>query len=84
MPINYIKAAYDLIQENIAEGVITPVNEPTEFCTRSTFVPKSDGVSLRLVTDFRGLNKIIKRPIWPFSSTKNTIARVDPKKQWIS
>ena len=60
VPINYIKAAYDLIQKNIAEGVITPVNEPTEFCARATFVPKADGVSLRFVTDFRGLNKIIK------------------------
>ena len=84
VPINYLKKAYDLIQKNIAEGIITPVDRPTEFCARATFVPKADGVSLRLVTDFRGLNKIIKRPVWPFSSTKNIIARVDPRKQWIA
>ena len=84
MPINYIKAAYDLIQKNIAEGVITPVNEPTDFCTRATFVPLADGVSLRLVTDFRGLNKIIKQPVLPFSPTESIIARVDPRKQWIT
>merc|ERR1712082_550882 len=84
VPINYIKAAYDLIQKNIAEGVITPVNQPTDFCARATFVPKADRVLLRLVTDFRGLNKIIKRPVWPFSPTESIIARVDPRKQWIA
>ena len=78
MPINYIKAAYDLIQKNLKEGVIAPVNEPTDFCARATFMPKADGVSLRLVTDFRGLNKIIKRPVWPFSPTESIIARMDP------
>ena len=60
VPINYFKAAYDLIQKNLAEGIIEPVNQPTDFCARATFVPKADGVSLRLVTDFRGLNNIIK------------------------
>ena len=43
VPINYTKAAYDLIQKKIAEGVITPVDRPTEFCARATFVPKADG-----------------------------------------
>ena len=84
VPINYIKAAHDLIQKNLAEGIIAPVNQPTDFCARATFVPKVDGVSLRLVTDFRGLNKIIKRPVWPFSPTESIIARMDPQKQWIA
>ena len=81
VPINYTKAAYDLIQKNLKEGVIAPVDIPTDFCAHATFVPKADGVSLRLVTDFRGLNKIIKRPVWPFSPTESFIARMDPQKQ---
>ena len=60
VPLNYLKSSYDLIQKHIAEGIITPVDRPTEFCARATFVPKADGVSLHMVTDFRGLNKIIK------------------------
>ena len=84
VPINYTKAAYDLIQKNLKEGVIAPVDIPTDFCACATFVPKADGVSLRLVTDFRGLNKIIKRPVWPFSPTESIIARMDPQKQWIA
>ena len=47
-------------------------------------MPKADGVSLCMVTDFRGLNKIIQRPVWPFNSTENIIAKVNPKKQWIA
>ena len=84
VPINYTKAAYDLIQKNLKEGVIAPVDIPTDFCACATFVPKADGVSWRLVTDFRGLTKIIKRPVWPFSPTENIIARMDPRKQWIA
>ena len=67
VPLNYLRSAYDLIQKHIAEGVITPVDRPTKFCARATFLPKADGVSLRMVTDFRGLNKIIQRPVWPFN-----------------
>merc|ERR1711954_90620 len=84
VPLNYLRPAYDLIQKQIKEGIITPVNEPTKFCARSTYVPKADGVSLRMVTDFRGLNKIIQRPVWPFSSTESIIAKTDPSKQWIA
>ena len=84
VPLNYLKSAYDLIQKHIAEGIITPVDRPTKFCARAMFMPKADGVSLRMVTDFRGLNKIIQRPVWPFNSTENIIAKVNPKKQWIA
>ena len=84
VPLNYLRSAYDLIQKHIAEGVITPVDRPTKFCARVTFVPKADGVSLCMVTDFWGLNKIIKRPVWPFNSTENIIAKLNPKKQWIA
>ena len=76
--INYTKAACNLIQKNLGEGVIAPVDVPTDFCAHATFVPKYDGVSLGLVTDFRGLNRIIKRLVWPFSSSKNIIRKVDP------
>ena len=75
VPLNYLKSAYDLIQKYIAEGVITSVDRPTDICARVTFVPKADGVSLCMVTDFRGLNKIIKRPVWLFSSTENIMQK---------
>merc|ERR1711954_44529 len=44
--INYTLAAYDLIQKNLSEGVIAPVDIPRDFCACATFVPKADGVSL--------------------------------------
>ena len=84
IPINYTKATYDLIQKNMSEGVIAPVDIATDFFARATFMPKADGVSLRLVTDFRGVNKIIKSPVWPFSPSESIINRMDPQKQWIA
>ena len=41
-------------------------------------------MSLCLVTYFRGLNRIFKRPVWPFSSSEAIIKSVDPQKQWIA
>ena len=79
--INYRKATYELIQKDFREGVIAPVDVPTKFCARATFAPKLDRVSLRQVTDFRGLNRIIQRPVCPFNSTESIIKAVEPKKQ---
>ena len=51
--------------------MIVPVDVLTKFCARATFVPKADRVSLCLVTDLRGLNRIIKMPVWPYSYIVN-------------
>ena len=50
----------------VQEGVIVEVTEPTVFCSRSTFLPKSDGVSLRLITDYRTIDQLIARPAWGY------------------
>ena len=34
LPLNYLKSAYDLIKKHIAEGIIPPVDRPTEFCAK--------------------------------------------------
>ena len=52
----------------------------TDFCARANFVPKPGGEDLRLVTDFRGINHILLRPVYPFQTMDvilNNIIRDD-------
>ena len=67
IPINIKPLAQDLIRGMIRDKVIKEVHSPTIFCARTSFIPKADGSSLRLVTNFCGLNHIICRPVWPLT-----------------
>ena len=46
--------------------MIAPSIDPTEWCSPGFFVPKSDGKSVRLVTDYTKLNSFVKRPVHHF------------------
>ncbi|XP_046391596.1 uncharacterized protein K02A2.6-like [Ischnura elegans] len=48
------------IKKMEAEGIITPVEEPTDWCAPMVVVPKADG-SVRICVDFTQLNKNIRR-----------------------
>ena len=69
MPLRYEKEAELTVNELVKKGVIIPVNETTNWCSPAFFVPKGDKIRVRLVTDYTELNKHVKRPIHPFSST---------------
>ena len=66
------------VAELIDRGVITPVNEPTTWCSPAFFVPKADGKRVRLITDFTALNKFVRRPTHPFPSTWEIIEAIPP------
>ena len=67
------------VTELLDRGVITPVNEATTWCSPAFFVPKADGRRVRLVTDFTGLNKFVRRPTHPFPSTREIIEAIPPE-----
>ena len=56
--------------------MIVPVKETTEWCSPAFFVPKADGIKMRLVTDYTQLNKFVKRPIHPFPSTRDILQSI--------
>ena len=47
--------------------MIAPCHIPTEWCSLAFFVVKPDGKNVRMVTDYTGLNRYVKRPVHPFS-----------------
>ena len=62
------RAATQVISDLLKKQVITKINKPTPWCAPGFFVPKPNGTSVRLVTDYTKLNKLVKRPIHPFPS----------------
>ena len=68
VPLRMQRAANQVISDLLKKQVITKVNKPTPWCAPGFFVPKPNGTSVRLVTDYTKLNKFVKRPIHPFPS----------------
>ena len=63
-------AANTTLNELIARGVLVKEPGVTEWCSPSVWVPKGDNVRVRLCTDYRELNKLVKQPVHPFPSTR--------------
>ena len=61
----------------IKAGIIREVTWPTQWISASSFIPKpGNPKALRLVTDLRGLNKYIERPVMPFPTPADILARI--------
>ena len=79
VPKHFEPESKKTVNELIERGVITPVEEATTWCSPAFFVPKADGRRVRLVTDFTGLNKYVRRPTHPFPSTREIIEAIPPE-----
>ena len=76
VPLRYEKEADKTIKELIKKGVITPMNQTTDWCSPAFFVPKGDKIRVRLVTDYTELNKHVKRPVHPFTHTREILQAI--------
>jgi len=54
-------------------GVISKVNDPTDWCSPCVVVPKKDG-KIRLCVDYTKLNEAVKRECHPLPTTEETLA----------
>ncbi|XP_063233695.1 uncharacterized protein LOC134537322 [Bacillus rossius redtenbacheri] len=66
----------------VHEGVITSVEEPTEWCAPMVVVPKKDG-SVRICVDFTQLNRFILRERLQLPSVEESLAQLQDAK-WFS
>ena len=74
----WYQRAFQLLQEELASGQIERVDKNTSFCSKSFFIPKLDNIRLRRVTDFRNVNKFLKRPATPFTPSEQVRQNLDP------
>ena len=63
------------VQKLISGGVIKKYNKPTEWISPAMFVEKPDG-SMRLVTDYKCINRFIRRPVHTFPSPRQVLKRL--------
>ena len=78
IPLHFQKEANEIIDKALREGIIERVSKPTTWCSPAFFVKKPSG-GLRLVTDYTGLNRRVRRPIHPFPAPQSIISGLDPR-----
>ena len=86
VPIDYHKAYKKLIKELLSAGVLVRELKSTKWTSRAHFVPKpvpvGADIKLRLVTDYRELNKAVLRPTHPFPSAPDLMRRLKPDSRY--
>ena len=53
--------------------MIIRVDGPEPWCAPVFFVPKGDGISIRMVTDFTHINRFVIRPVHPLLSVQDIV-----------
>ena len=76
VPLRYKKEANKTIKELVERGVITPVNEMSDWCSPPFFIPKGDKIQVSLETDYTELNKHVNRPIHLFAHTTEILQAI--------
>ena len=76
IPLRFREPADKAIQQLLDNKVIARCDEPTDWCSPGFFVVKSDGKSVRLVTDYTKLNSFVDRPVHPFPSVSEILKTI--------
>ena len=74
--MRFTAPAETAINNLLENGIIVRCQEPTDWCSPGFFVPKSDGKSVRLVTDYTKLNSFVQRPVHPFPSVNDIVQAI--------
>ena len=75
----HIRAAYEREIVDMLEGrIIVPCEVPTDWNTKAFPVIKEDGLNVRLVGDFRGLNLVLKKMHWHTESCDLLLRHIPP------
>ena len=77
IPLHWREKAERIVRKLLDGRVITPQDDPTEWCAPGFFVAKKNG-DLRLVIDYTRLNKFVRRPIHTFPSAQEILSGIDP------
>ena len=76
IPLRFTAPAEAAINNLLENGIIVRCQEPTDWCSPGFFVPKSDGKSVRLVTDYTKLNSFVQRQVHPFPSVNDIVQAI--------
>ena len=66
------------LKDALDEKILVPNTSPSIWSSKAFPVPKSDPSKVRIVADFRMLNKALKRPHWPTESSGQLLRHIEP------
>ncbi|KAM7281966.1 uncharacterized protein ISCGN_002124 [Ixodes scapularis] len=75
VPLSLYRETQKELENMQSQGVISPVEEPTEWCAPMVIVPKPPG-KIRICVDLTQLNKHIQREYHPIPSVEHTLGRL--------
>ena len=89
IPLHLRKAANKELQARIKAGFLEECHHSTSWCARSFFVEKNSSdpepeVKVILVSDFRQVNRILKRPGYPLEGSSQILKRLDPSEPFFA
>ena len=86
IPAHLRHAADKELKDALEAGFLEPCHHSTKWCSRSFFVEKQGGgpIKVRLVSDFRGINRILRRPGYPYEGSSQILRRLNPKEPFFS
>ena len=76
VPFRFQEAATRQTQALLDAGVICKEPDPQPWCALGFWVPKANGIDVRLVTDFQNINKFVIRPVHPFPAVKDIVRSI--------
>ena len=62
-----------------AQGIISPVTEPTAWCAPIVFTPKKNSDQIRLCVDLSRLNKFVQRERYQSDTPAQAVADIVPR-----
>ena len=87
-PIHMQNAANAELSRIMQAGQLEECHHATDWCARGFFVTKPsstvDSIKVRLVSDFRGVNKILRRPGYPMDGSSLILKRLDPNETFFA
>ena len=75
IPYAWREKVQEELKSMVARGVISPVDQPTQWCSGMVCVPKSDG-RVRICVDLTPLNRSVQREIHPMATVDENLAKL--------
>lgn len=78
--VHHEREARRVVENKVRVGILDEVTWPTQWCSCSFFIGKQGAPGkLRMVTDFKAVNKVLRRPGWLFPSAEKVRKSLDPR-----
>ena len=86
VPAYMDEAARKELQRMLNAGMLEPIQGYTENLSRGFFVekPSNETVKARLVADFRGINRKLRRPEHPLEGSWGILKRLNPHDKYFA